>query len=256
VIELHGVDLQIGGRRIIERIDAQIHAGELVAVLGPNGAGKTTLLRTIAGLNAAAAGTILVGGENVARLRPRERAKRLAFVTGDEPVFDALQVRELVAVGRYPYHRWWQWQANAADAAAIDRALDATQTAPFADRLFSTLSSGERQRVWIALGLAQETPVLLLDEPTTHLDIRVAHEILALLRALALTGKTILCALHDLNDAAAYADRVALLGNGRLQALDAPEAIFAGELLEQTYGIKMSRVRLEDGRPRVFPAID
>ena len=92
----------------------------------------------------------------------------------------------------------------------------------FARRLFSTLSAGERQRVWIALGLAQQTPILLLDEPTSHLDIRVAHEILDLLRGLARTGKTVVCALHDLNDAAAYADRIALLGDGTLLALPSP----------------------------------
>ena len=114
------------------------------------------------------------------------------------------------------------------------------------------MSSGERQRVWIALGLAQETPVLLLDEPTSHLDVRVAHDILALLRTLASGGKTVVCALHDLNEAAAYADRVALLGDGRLLCSGTPEAMLAGDLPERAYGIAMERVRLPDGRLRVF----
>ena len=123
---------------------------------------------------------------------------------------------------------------------------------PLADRLVSTLSSGERQRVWIALGLAQETPVLLLDEPTSHLDVRAAHEILALLRDLARAGKTIVCVLHDLNDAATYADRIALLGCGKLLALEAPDTVLASDLLERTYGVEMERVMLGDGRLRVF----
>jgi iron complex transport system ATP-binding protein len=119
-------------------------------------------------------------------------------------------------------------------------------------RLFSTLSAGERQRIWIALGLAQATPILLLDEPTSHLDIRVAHEILDLLRALARAGKTIVCVLHDLNEAAAYADRIALLGDGKLVAFAKPDELLNDSLLESVYGIAMERVRLPDGRLRVF----
>ncbi len=106
-----------------------------------------------------------------------------------------------------------------------------------AERLFSTLSAGERQRVWIALGLAQETPILLLDEPTSHLDVAVAHEILSLLRGLARSGKSVVCALHDVNEAAEYADRVALLGDGRLLTISPPQALRDGKLLQETYGI-------------------
>ena len=137
-----------------------------------------------------------------------ERALRVAFVTSDEVLPDALRVRDVVAIGRFPHHRWWQWREDVLDGESVEAALEAVGIGRLADRLFSTLSSGERQRVWIALGLAQATPVLLLDEPTSHLDVRVAHEILGLLRKLARSGKTIACVLHDLNDAAAYADRI------------------------------------------------
>src|SRR5581483_5894466 len=119
-----------------------------------------------------------------------DRALRVALVAGDDVLLDALRVRDVVAIGRFPHHRWWQWTEREADRTAVDRALEAVGIAPFAERFFATLSSGERQRVWIALGLAQETPVLLLDEPTSHLDVRVAHYILALLRSLADEGKT------------------------------------------------------------------
>jgi iron complex transport system ATP-binding protein len=253
MIELRDVRLDIGGRRLLDGIDVRFAAGELVAIVGRNGAGKTTLLRAIAGLHPPVRGSIAIDGANVTTLTAMQRALRVAFVTSDEVLLDSLRVRDVVAIGRFAHHRWWQWHERAADDTAIDSALEDVGITAFTGRLFSTLSSGERQRVWIALGLAQATPVLLLDEPTTHLDLRVAHEILGLLRTLADTGKSVLCVLHDLNDAAAYADRIVLLGEGRLLCADAPDAVFASDYPERAYGVAMERVRLPDGRLRVFP---
>jgi len=252
LIELHGVELHIGGRPLLEGIDARVESGEFVAVLGANGAGKTTLLRAIAGLHPAARGTIRLNGAANATLGPIERSKLVALVTGDEVLLDALLVRDVVSIGRFPYHRWWEWRERKSDEEAVASALSAVRIDAFAGRLFSTLSAGERQRVWIALGLAQETPIVLLDEPTSHLDVRVVHEILALLRGLARTGKSVVCALHDVNEAAAYADRIALLGDGRLLAIAPPEVVLTGSLLERAYGVAMEHVRLPDGRLRVF----
>lgn len=237
MIELRGVELSVGGRPLLEGIDANVAPGEFLAVLGRNGAGKTTLLRAIAGLHRTASGTILIDGRSSESLHSLERAKRIAFVTGDEVFLEALCVRDVVAIGRFAHHRWWQWHAEKEDADAISSALRAVRLEALAERLFSTLSAGERQRVWIALGLAQETPILLLDEPTSHLDVAVAHEILSLLRALAQSGKSVVCALHDVNEAAEYADSVALLGDGRLLAISPPQALRDGKLLQETYGI-------------------
>ncbi len=255
MIELRGVALEIGGRPLLDGIDASIGAGEFVALLGPNGVGKTTLLRAIAGLHPVRSGTIEIGGDDVARLAPVQRALRLGFVTSDDVLADALLVRDVVAIGRFPHHRWWEWRSREEDDAAVGAALAAVQMESFAHRLFATLSSGEKQRVWIALGLAQATPVLLLDEPTSHLDLRVAHEILTLLRRLADDGTTILCVLHDLNEAAAYADRLALLGRGTLLEAAPPEAVLAGDAIEAAYGLPVERVRSGDGRLRVFARV-
>ncbi len=252
MIELRGVSLCAGGRTLLDGIDASIAPAQFVAILGPNGVGKTTLLRAIAGLTPVHSGRILLDGIAVHEQSASERARRVAFVTGDEVFLDALCVRDVAGIGRFPYHRWWEWSRSENDAHAIDRALSAVGMERLQDRLFSTLSAGERQRVWIAMGLAQETPVLLLDEPTSHLDVRVAHEILTLLRGLTHEGKTVVCALHDLNETAAYADHVALLSEGRLRAFGAPEALLRGALLESVYGIAIERVRLDDGTVRIF----
>lgn len=252
MIELLGVALRVGERPLLTEVTARVGTGEFVALLGPNGVGKTTLLRAVAGLHPLDGGTILLDGTPTGTLSAAERARRIAFVTGDEVLVDALCVSDVVSIGRFPHHRWWQWQTHAADASAVSVALASVRMEAFGPRLFSTLSAGERQRVWIALGLAQETPVLLLDEPTSHLDVRVAHEILGLLRHLARTGKTVVCALHDLNEAAAYADRIALLGGGTLLALNEPDALLSDPLLENVYEIEMERVRLPGQRLRVF----
>jgi iron complex transport system ATP-binding protein len=252
MIELRDLTLQIGGKELLHSIDARFDAGEFVAVLGRNGVGKTTLLRAIAGLHAPAGGDVRIAETSVSRLGAIELALRVAFVTSDEVLPDALRVRDVVAIGRFPHHRWWQWHERLSDDEAVERAMRAVGIDGFSERFFLTLSSGERQRVWIALGLAQDTPVLLLDEPTSHLDVRVAHEILGLLRELARNGKAIVCVLHDLNDAAAYADRIALLGDERLLSIDSPDGVLASDALERAYGIGMERVSLGDGRLRVF----
>lgn len=252
MIELRDVALHVGGHPLLARLNARIGAGELIAVIGPNGVGKTTLLRALAGVHRIAGGAMAVDGTAIDAMAVLERARRIALVTADDVLLDALAVPDVVAIGRFPHHRWWQWRSREDDDAAVARALASVGMSDFSDRLFSSLSSGERQRVWIALGLAQETPILLLDEPTSHLDLRVAHEILALLRALASSGKLVVCALHDVNEAAAYADRIALLGDGTMLAIEPPDALLNDARLDRVYGIALERVRLPSGGLRIY----
>lgn len=254
MIHIEELTIAAGGRALVREIDARVATGELVAVLGPNGVGKTTFLRTISGLAEGASGRITIDGRPLAALSPAERARRIAYVTSDDVMSEALRVIDVVAIGRFPHHSWWQWSATERDERAVARALADVHMTTYANRLFTTLSSGERQRVWIAMGLAQETPVLLLDEPTSHLDVRVAHEILALLRTLAHQGRAVVCVLHDLNDAAAYADRLMLLGCERMLAFDTPESVMTPALIESAYGIAVERIDTAAG-PRIFAAV-
>lgn len=252
MIDLRDVTIGVGERILVRDIDAHIAPGEFVAILGANGVGKTTLLRAMCGLHRTMSGELLIDGLPIASMSPRERAHRLAFVTTDDALTDALTVRDVVSMGRFAHHRWWQWSPLEGDSLAVERALAAVRMSEHHDRLFTTLSSGERQRVWIAMGVAQTTPVLLLDEPTSHLDVRVAHEILALLRHLAQNGTTVVCVLHDLNDAAAYADRLMLLGCEKLLAFASPGEVLRPELVQRAYGIAMHAVSTEHG-VRIFP---
>ncbi|HEY1681647.1 MAG TPA: ABC transporter ATP-binding protein [Candidatus Tumulicola sp.] len=252
MIALTNLALTAGKRTVLAGIDATFERGAFTAVLGANGAGKTTLLRGIAGLRAPAEGSIRIDGVDVHALPSTQRALRVAMIAADEVVLEGLTVREVVATGRFPHHRWWEWNERPQDREAVARALDDVALADFARRPIETLSSGERQRAWIALGLAQETPVLLLDEPTSHLDVRAAHVVLRLLRGLCAAGKTIVCVLHDVNEAAAFADRVALIGDGGIIAAGACDTVLERTNLERAYGIAMERVAMPDGSVRLF----
>lgn len=253
MIAARDLTLRIGSRTLLKEASFAARPGEFVAVLGANGVGKTTLLRTLAGIRAADGGKVLLDDRETFRYSAPERARLIAHITSDDLFQDQLLVRDVVAMGRYAHHRWWQWTQEAGDDAAVAHALRAVHMETFALRRFDTLSSGERQRVWVALALAQEAPLLLLDEPTSHLDVRVAREILQLLRAQVQTGKTVICALHDLNEAAEVADRVLLLGCAELLAFAPPEAALTPELLERAYGIRMEVMRSPSGILRVFP---
>ncbi len=252
MIGLDAVALAYGGCRILSDISLGITSGELVALVGPNGVGKSTLLRAIAGLRPVDAGSIALDGRLIGSFSGRERGQMLAFIEADGPLPERMTVDDVVSGGRLPYRPWWRWSSTPADRRAVDEAVERTDIALLRNRQFTDLSSGERQRVWLALAVAQQTPVLLLDEPTSHLDVRHTFETLDLVRRLADSGKAAIVVLHDLNVAAAFADRIALLGERRLVAFDTPERIFDSALLERVYGIPIAVRRDADGALLAF----
>ncbi|MFN2448764.1 MAG: ABC transporter ATP-binding protein [Candidatus Baltobacteraceae bacterium] len=254
MIAVERLELQAGPRVLMAPASFTVQSGEFIALLGRNGSGKTTLLRTLAGVRRYAYGSIRIAGRDLSTMGAPERAALISHLAGDDVFFDKLLVREVAAMGRYAHHRWWQWRRTQRDDEVVDAALEAAGMLTFASRAFDTLSSGERQRVWIALALAQESPLLLLDEPTSHLDIRSAQEILLLLKTLCGAGKTIVCALHDLNEAAQTAGKVLLLGSGKLLAFDTPHRVFAGRSAQEAYGVPLESFTSPSGALRVFPA--
>jgi iron complex transport system ATP-binding protein len=240
-LTIEGVRTRLGGRWVVDGIDATPPTGHLTGLLGPNGAGKTTLLRLVAGLLVPEGGAVLVGPDaDAPRTAPvavhtiprRARARRIALLEQESTSTVPLTVREVVALGRIPYRTLW---GTDTDDGAVGRALAHAQAAHLADRPWSSLSGGERQRVQIARALAQEPELLLLDEPTNHLDVNAQLSLLAFVRGL---GTTTVAALHDLNLAAAFCDHVLVLSNGRLAAAGHPRDVLRPDLLRTVYGVE------------------
>jgi iron complex transport system ATP-binding protein len=247
-----GVRLAVGERTLLDDVDLHLKPGRFCAIVGPNGVGKTTLLRTLAGFAPPAAGAVLYDGVPIARLARDERARAVTLIGGDAESPHGMSVRDVVLTGRFARRPWWDWTTGEADLFAADAAMERADVAAFADRPFDSLSSGEQQRVWLALALAQDARAILLDEPTSHLDVRHATSVAALLRELADDSRAVVAALHDLNEAAAVADDIALLGAGRLLAFGPPESVLDPSLLERAFEIAFERDDAS-GTSRVFP---
>lgn len=214
VLEARGVSVSLGGRPVLDRVNCRFERG-WTAVVGPNGAGKSSLLRVLAGLLAPARGGVWLAGQPLATMTARERGRRLAWMAQLGEASGELDVRETVALGRLP-HLGLTGMAGEADHAAIDRAMAATECSAWLHRRLTELSGGERQRVLLARAMATEAPVLLMDEPTTHLDPPHQVALVRLARRLA-TRHTVVTVLHDL-PLALHADRVLVLRQGRLVA--------------------------------------
>ncbi|BCJ57518.1 ABC transporter ATP-binding protein [Micromonospora endophytica] len=239
---LRGVDLHLGyhGTPVVHGATITLRPGAVTALVGPNGSGKSTLLRAIARLHPISDGTVhFADGTAAAGLPAKEFARRVTLLAQSRPVPNGVTVRDVVGYGRHPYRGRWRTE-DPDGPAAVARAMDVTGVAPMADRPVDELSGGELQRVWLATCLAQDTPVLLLDEPTTFLDLRYQVEILDLMRDLADDhGVAVGVVLHDLNQAAAVADEVVLLHGGRVRATGTPAEVFTEPDLTETYGIRI-----------------
>ena len=250
-VAVDSLSVELGGALVLDGVEAGVAPGEWVALIGPNGAGKSTLLRAVAGL-IPYGGSITLDGDEVALLPRRSVARRLAFVPQAPLLPPGMRVGEYVLLGRTPYVGAFA-QEGARDLAAAARALERLDLSALAGRRLATLSGGEQQRVVLGRALAQEAPLLLLDEPTTSLDIGRQQQALELVAALREHGDlTVVCAMHDLTLAAQYADRLLLLSAGRLVAAGPPGEIATAELVAEHYGAEV-RVVGEGGSLAVIP---
>ncbi len=229
-LSLRQLTLAYGSRTLLRDATADLPPGTLTALLGRNGAGKSTLLRTVAGLCAPASGGIVLCGRPLETLTPRQRAAAVSFVTTDKVRIARLSCEEVVALGRAPYTNWFG-RMQPADRDAVCRALDAVGMSSFARKTMDAMSDGECQRILIARALAQDTPVILLDEPTAFLDLPNRYELCTLLQRLAREQKKcILFSTHDLEIALSLCDSIALLDPPRLHLLPTDEMVRSGHL--------------------------
>jgi iron complex transport system ATP-binding protein len=253
-LRAESVRLGYGDRTVVDGLDLDVVTGTVTAVIGPNGCGKSTLLRALGRLLRPSAGQVVLDGRRIDRTPTREVAKVLGVLPQAPTAPEGLTVADLVARGRHPHQSWYrQWSADDEDAVA--RALEWTGIADLAERPVDELSGGQRQRAWISMALAQGTDLLLLDEPTTFLDLAHQVEVLELVRRLHReVGRTVVMVLHDLNLAARYADRLVAMRGGRIVAAGDPRDVVTEELLAEVFGLD-ARVIADPvvGSPLVVP---
>ena len=237
ILEVHELTVRYGARTALHNVALEVYPGEIVALIGPNGAGKTTLFRAISGVVKPHSGKVFASGKDLAGLSITERARYLAVVPQARRLPAGYSVQQTVLLGRTPY-LGWLGKPVSRDIQRTWQALERIQITPLCDRPVEELSGGEQQLVLLARALAQDTPILILDEPTAHLDLHHQGNLLRLVRELAdEQGLAVLMALHDLNLVSLYADRVALLAEGRLLVSGSPNEVLTEENLSQAYQV-------------------
>jgi iron complex transport system ATP-binding protein len=237
ILQAEKLSLGYDSTPVIHSLDLETPSGGITALIGPNGCGKSTLLRGLARLLKPQQGTILLDGRAIHDIPTKQLAKELGILPQSPTAPEGITVRELVAQGRYPHQDWFQ-QWSHEDEDALQKALSLTTLTHLADRAVDTLSGGQRQRAWIAMALAQETDVLLLDEPTTYLDLSHQLEVLELLEKLNEEGKTIIMVLHDLNHAAHFADHLVVLADGKVVAQGHPNEVITEDLVRDVFHVE------------------
>lgn len=252
-LQLQNVDLAYGETAVLQGLSLAVEPGAFTAVVGPNGCGKSTLLRVLGGALAPTRGQAWLDGANLATLRRKAVARRLAYLPQNPVAPEMISVRDLVARGRYP-HQTLLRQWSPADARAVDAALADTDLTDLADHPVHTLSGGQRQRAWLALVLAQDAGIMLLDEPTTFLDIRHQIDLLELCARLHQAGRTLVVVLHDLNLAFRYADRVVMMRSGRIAAQGEVRQVVTEAAMQQVFDLDCRVLPdPETGSPMIVP---
>ncbi len=239
VLQVDGVEYEYDHKPVLSGVDLSVGDGEMVGIVGPNGCGKTTLMRLISGVLKPSKGLVKIMGEDVSRIKPRDRACLVAVVPQNPPMPVGYSVSDLVLMGRNAHMNLLEWEGPK-DFEASLRAMDLTETAEFSQRVVRTLSGGERQRVVLAMALAQEAPLLLLDEPTASLDL--SHQTKVMDLVLNLHGKrggAVVIAMHDLTTAARYCNRLIMIAEGQVQCEGVPEEILTAENIFEVYGAEV-----------------
>jgi iron complex transport system ATP-binding protein len=236
-LRTEAVTVGYGGDPVVHDLSLTLADGQVTTIVGPNGCGKSTLLRTMSRLLKPSSGTVLLDGESIHGLHTRDVARTMALLPQSPIAPDGLLVRDLVGRGRHPHQRWFsQWSPE--DERIVDLALEMTDTASLRDRPLDQLSGGQRQRAWIAMTLAQDTDLFLLDEPTTYLDLAHQVEVLDLVTRLNRErGRTVVMVLHDLNLAARYSDTIVVMKDGVLVTQGNPTDVFTSTMLAETFGL-------------------
>ncbi|MDR3239990.1 MAG: ABC transporter ATP-binding protein [Clostridiales bacterium] len=242
-VQAEGLRVQIGGAEILRGVSLEAKSGEFVGIIGPNGSGKSTLLKCLCRVLQPVRGSVSIGGAALASMTYRESAKRVAVVAQHAPAGFDFTALEMALLGRAPHKRGLE-RDGARDYEIARAAMETVGLAGLEERTFSTLSGGERQRVLLAQALTQQTPCLLLDEPTNHLDI---HHQLRLMEIVKSLGVTVIAAIHDLNLAAAYCDRLYVLRDGEMAASGAAGDVLTRALIRDVYGVDAEILRSRAG---------
>ena len=242
ILQARQLDIGYGATRIVQGLSFSPPPGKVTALIGPNGCGKSTLLKAFARILTPQAGSLTLDDQPYARLSARELACKIAFLPQVLPIPEGVSVRQLVAYGRSPHNSLWG-RLSGADRARVDQALQRMELDTLADRPLSDLSGGQRQRAWLAMILAQDADIVLLDEPTTYLDISHQVELLDLMRQLSAEGKTVVTVLHDINQACRYADHLAVMQAGQLVASGSPAEVLDAELVCRVFDVQVQILR-------------
>ena len=242
IIELKNLSIGYGNKSVLQDVNAKINKGEIVGIIGCNGAGKSTLLKTIRGLLSKQSGDILYFGRNLESFAEKELAREVAYLQQSVEVGFGYTGKDIVLAGRYPYMKWWKGESIADEELAL-KCMEYTGTRELAERPVNEVSGGQKQRILLAKVLAQQTPILFLDEPTTGLDMVYQEEIFRFSKSLTEMGKTILMVVHELNLAAKYCSRIILLGDGTVIADGKPDDVFTETVLSKAYHAPVRVIR-------------
>lgn len=252
-LNIHQINVSYGNKQILFGVDAMVHPGEVAALIGPNGAGKSTLIRAVSGVLPVQTGSIFINGYDLLQLHPQESARLLSVIPQARNLPPAFTVREIVKMGRTPFIGWLG-NLTRDDESIVLSAMERTGTIDLADRRIGELSGGEQQRVLVARAIAQQPKVMLLDEPTTHLDIAYQLSLMELIVRLAHEDHlAILMAIHDLNLVTRFADKVLLIVQGKMISSGSPANVLSEDILSSAYQVPMNVHELVSGKFFIFP---